>query len=95
MGNWDEEYDKYLKEVAAIAEVGVFNVPHSTKTGAVEQLEEARGLIVEALTLIREATDEDPNVEAYLCAPLSDIVGEGEYRTHNLTIERVIRGLKE
>jgi len=58
----------------------------------VSMLEEARDLIAEALGLIREATENDANVEAYLCAPLSTIVGEGKYMSHDMSIEMVIEG---
>lgn len=94
---WDEEYEKYVKEVAATFG-GTVSAPvkrerEAERRGAVNKLEEARTLIAEALSLIREATDEDAYVETYLGAPLSVIVGEGKYMSHDLNIQTVIREL--
>lgn len=65
------------------------------KAERVVALEEARELIAEALGMIREATEEDAHVEAYLCAPLSLIVDEGLYVSHDITIAWVIERINE
>lgn len=64
-----------------------------TKDEKKEMLEEAQELIVEALGLMREATDKDAYVEAYACAPLSVLVGEGIYVSRDLTLETIIEEL--
>ena len=66
-----------------------------TKEERVCQLEEAREKIAEALEMIRDATEGNTYVEAYLCAPLAVMVEEGAYLSHDVTISWVIERVNE
>lgn len=66
-----------------------------TKEERISMLEEAQGLIAEALELIRETMEGDDYVEAYLCTSLSLIIDEGIYVSGDLTIQTLIDRIKD